>query len=165
MAPSAKEKAAEYAVEKIASLIDVAVHDRGYAVFGVGTGSTVCHVMRLLGNHVAARGYASHQLIGVPTSAQAASLVIDAGMALGSLLQHPHLDFGFDGADEVDASGRFLIKGGGGAHFSEKLVAAACKTWIVVIDDSKFNDRPGHLGCVVCFVSITLTLGHHILSL
>jgi ribose 5-phosphate isomerase A len=47
-----------------------------------------------------------------------------------------------DGADEVDLYGR-AIKGGGGAHWREKLVAGASQMWVCIVDDSKLVDRLG----------------------
>ncbi len=49
---------------------------------------------------------------------------------------HPIIDVTFDGADEIDT---FLncIKGGGGCHLQEKLVAASSKKLIVVADYRK----------------------------
>jgi ribose 5-phosphate isomerase A len=46
------------------------------------------------------------------------------------------IDLTVDGADEVDP-GLNLIKGRGGALFREKLVAAASKRFVVVVDESK----------------------------
>ena len=70
-------------------------------------------------------------------------------MTLGSLLQYPTIDFGFDGADEVDSTGRYLIKGGGAAHFQEKLVAAACERLFILVDESKIGKNPEELGLIV----------------
>ena len=46
------------------------------------------------------------------------------------------LDLAIDGADEVDPQ-KNLIKGGGGAHVRERIVAAAAKEMIVIVDDKK----------------------------
>ena len=52
------------------------------------------------------------------------------------------LDIAIDGADEVDA--RFnLIKGGGGAHLREKIIAAMARRFIVVVDEAKLVDTLG----------------------
>ena len=47
-----------------------------------------------------------------------------------------HLDIAIDGADEVDDDG-WLIKGGGGAHTREKIVAAAADRFVVMVDSTK----------------------------
>ena len=52
------------------------------------------------------------------------------------------IDFYIDGADEVTPE-NFLIKGGGGAHTREKIVAAAAKEFICIIDESKLVDKLG----------------------
>lgn len=49
------------------------------------------------------------------------------------------LDVAFDGADEVDKD-LCLIKGGGGCHLQEKLVAYTAKQLIIIADDG-FADR------------------------
>lgn len=48
----------------------------------------------------------------------------------------------FQGADEVD-SRLNLIKGGGGCHLLEKLVASAAKQLVIVVDPSKISQRLG----------------------
>ena len=53
-----------------------------------------------------------------------------------------HIDWCFDGADEVDPLGR-LIKGRGGALYRERLVFTAARKRIVVADSSKTVDRLG----------------------
>jgi ribose 5-phosphate isomerase A len=50
------------------------------------------------------------------------------------------LDIAIDGADQV-APDRWLVKGGGGAHAREKIVAAAAKRFVVIADSSKPVDR------------------------
>ena len=47
-----------------------------------------------------------------------------------------------DGADECTRH-RHLVKGGGGALTGEKIVAAAAKTFVCIVDDSKLVDRLG----------------------
>ncbi|MGN6380252.1 MAG: ribose-5-phosphate isomerase RpiA, partial [Gaiellales bacterium] len=64
------------------------------------------------------------------------------GIPLITLDHHPRLDLVIDGADEIDPSLR-LIKGLGGAHLREKVVACACRRMVVVADDSKLVDRLG----------------------
>jgi len=52
------------------------------------------------------------------------------------------LDVTIDGADEVDPELN-LIKGGGGAHLREKLVAQASRRELIVVDDTKLSPRLG----------------------
>ncbi|SVA53714.1 uncharacterized protein METZ01_LOCUS106568, partial [marine metagenome] len=50
--------------------------------------------------------------------------------------------FYVDGADEVDPSYN-LIKGGGGAHTMEKIVASASNEFVCIVDPSKLVDKLG----------------------
>lgn len=52
------------------------------------------------------------------------------------------LDIYIDGADEVD-NDLNLIKGGGGAHTNEKIIAAAANYFICIVDSSKLVDTLG----------------------
>lgn len=65
-----------------------------------------------------------------------------AGLPLTSLNADPAVDVAIDGADEVDRSLQ-LIKGGGGCHLQEKLVAAYAKTFVVIADYRKQSDALG----------------------
>ena len=47
-----------------------------------------------------------------------------------------HVDITFDGADEIDPQKR-MIKGGGGAHVREKILATSSEEMVVIIDESK----------------------------
>ena len=55
------------------------------------------------------------------------------------------LDLYVDGADEVDGALR-LIKGGGGALTREKIVAAASREFVCLVDDSKRVEVLGEFG-------------------
>ncbi len=50
------------------------------------------------------------------------------------------LDIAIDGADQIAPDG-WLIKGGGGAHTREKIVAAAAERFVVIADSSKPVDE------------------------
>lgn len=52
------------------------------------------------------------------------------------------LDLTVDGADEIDPQNR-MIKGGGGAHVREKIVASMSKEMVVIVDESKCVDLLG----------------------
>ncbi|MFB4475814.1 ribose 5-phosphate isomerase A, partial [Oceanobacillus caeni] len=64
------------------------------------------------------------------------------GVPLTDFSKVQELDIAIDGADEVDSNLQ-LIKGGGGALFREKVVAAAAKEFYVIVDGSKIVN---HLG-------------------
>jgi ribose 5-phosphate isomerase A len=99
---------------------------------GLGTGSTAAKFIDLVGAHIA------HGLdvICVPTSEGTRVQAEGLGIPLATLEELPELDLTVDGADEFDESLR-LIKGGGGAHLREKIVAAASARLVVIADDSK----------------------------
>lgn len=100
---------------------------------GLGTGSTVGYTIRKLGETIHARGW---RVLGVPTSAATEALATTAGIPLVSLEDVETVDVAIDGADEVDPKLN-LIKGGGGAHFREKVVARSAASVVIVVDESK----------------------------
>jgi ribose 5-phosphate isomerase A len=79
---------------------------------------------------------------GVPTSARTIDVCRRLGLQIVDFDDHPRLDLVIDGADEVDPRGQ-LLKGGGGAHVREKLVALASARRIVVVEEPKLV---AHLG-------------------
>ncbi len=100
---------------------------------GLGTGSTAAWLVRRLGERVAQEGL---RFQGVPTSTRTAQLAREVGIEVVSLDQAGWLDLTIDGADEFD--GEFnLIKGGGGAHLQEKIVATASDQMVVIADAGK----------------------------
>ncbi len=100
---------------------------------GLGSGSTFQFVIERLGQRIAADKL---QIAGVPTSVATATAAAAAGIAILDLDQVDRLDLAIDGADEVDPQ-KNLIKGGGGAHTRERIVASAAKELVVVVDDKK----------------------------
>jgi ribose 5-phosphate isomerase A len=106
--------------------------ERGMVV-GLGTGDTARRFVERLG----ARSKQERlDLVCVPTSAQTDATARAAGLTVRSLLEAPRLDLAVDGADEV-APSLDLIKGGGGAHTREKLVALSAGRFIVTVDATK----------------------------
>jgi ribose 5-phosphate isomerase A len=106
---------------------------------GLGTGSTTAYALQAIGRRVQNGGL---DVQGVPTSFAAERLARRHGIPLTTLDDDPQLDLAIDGADEVDASTR-LIKGRGGAHAREKVVAAQAERFVVVVDPTKEVDRLG----------------------
>lgn len=106
-------------------------------LLGLGSGSTARYFTEGVGRLVAS----GMKLIAVPTSRRTAELAAANGIAVIQELIGL-IDLAVDGADEVDG-GLNLIKGRGGALFREKLVAAACKRFVVVVDASKQVERLG----------------------
>lgn len=105
---------------------------------GLGTGSTARHFVDLLG----ARVRAGLDVACVPTSEATRVQAFALGIPLRTLDDLPELDLTIDGADEVDAQ-LCLIKGGGGAHLREKIVASASRRMVVIADESKLVERLG----------------------
>lgn len=105
---------------------------------GLGSGSTAALMIRGLGEKVA-NGLS---IKGVPSSDTTAKLAREAGIPLITLEEAGTLDINIDGADEFDAKLQ-LIKGGGGAHLREKIVAHNSKINVVIADSAKQVERLG----------------------
>ncbi|MFT3866320.1 MAG: ribose 5-phosphate isomerase A [Solirubrobacterales bacterium] len=116
------------AAEAAAELVE------GGMTVGLGTGSTVAHLLPAL----ARRGLTDLRCVATSpaTEAQAESL----GIPVEDFDSLTHLDIAIDGADQVTPDG-WLIKGGGGAHLREKIVAAAADRFVVIADSSKPVER------------------------
>src|SRR6185312_1884175 len=97
---------------------------------GLGTGSTVAHLLPAL----ARRGLTD--LRCVATSPATEDQARGLGIPVEDFDSLQRLDIAIDGTDEVVPQG-WLIKGGGGAHLREKIVAAAADRFVVIADSSK----------------------------
>jgi ribose 5-phosphate isomerase A len=104
---------------------------------GVGSGSTIELFVPIL----AARIRAGLKITCVPTSARIAGLGASLGVPFQELGAEP-LDLAIDGADEVDSHAQ-LVKGAGGALVRERIVAAAARHFLVLVDSSKLVTRLG----------------------
>ncbi|HEY2744829.1 MAG TPA: ribose-5-phosphate isomerase RpiA [Polyangia bacterium] len=102
-------------------------------IVGLGSGDTASRAIRLLGGR---------KIVGVATSEKSAALARSLGIEVRAPDAIAAIDLTIDGADEVDPQLR-LIKGGGGAHTREKLVARASRQMIVVADSGKRVARLG----------------------
>jgi ribose 5-phosphate isomerase A len=99
-------------------------------VLGVGTGSTVNAFIDQLGPW-------RTRLAGAVSSSEASTARLRAlGIPVLDLNEVDDLGLYVDGADEANPR-RELIKGGGAALTREKIVAAAARTFVCIIDDSK----------------------------
>src|SRR5438132_9717197 len=98
---------------------------------GLGSGSTARWFIEGLG----ARVRQGLSMRGVPTSDASAALASEHGIVIAALDERG-VDLDVDGADAVDPDLR-LIKGLGGAMVREKVVAAAARRFIVIVDDRK----------------------------
>jgi ribose 5-phosphate isomerase A len=105
-------------------------------LLGVGTGSTVAEFIAVLKDRkIQLRG-------AVSSSRQTSERLQAAGVAELDLNAAGELALYIDGADEATRSG-LLIKGGGAALTREKIVAAASRRFVCIIDDSKLVERLG----------------------
>jgi len=111
---------------------------RPVRLLGLGTGSTAEIFVRRLAE--AYRGGALPLAGCVPTSRRTERLARELGLPLTTLEEHPELDLTVDGADEVDPQLN-LLKGGGGAHTREKIVAWASRRYWILVDESKLVPR------------------------
>lgn len=105
---------------------------------GLGTGSTAEAFLDVLAPRV--RGGLT--ITGVATSNRTAEKARALGITIAELDQVGDLDLVIDGADETDAALN-LIKGGGGAHLIEKIVATAAKKMVVIADETKLVKKLG----------------------
>ena len=101
-------------------------------IVGLGTGSTAAYAVRLLGERVQ-KGL---KIRGIPTSIHTTELAASLGIALATLDEIHEIDVTIDGADEFNPQ-LHLIKGGGGALVSEKIIASASRQVVIIADSSK----------------------------
>ena len=106
------------------------------SVLGVGTGSTVNHF-------IAALARKRIPLAGAVSSSESSSRLLKAaGYDVLDLNSTGDLDLYVDGADETTRHLQ-LIKGGGAALTREKIVAAASRRFVCIVDRSKLVDVLG----------------------
>ena len=106
------------------------------SVVGVGTGSTVAHFIDELGK-IRGRIEAT-----VSSSEKSTALLKQLGIPVVDLNSVGELSLYVDGADECDPH-KCLIKGGGAALTREKIIAAASRKFVCMIDASKRVDVLG----------------------
>ena len=102
---------------------------------GLGTGSTVAHLLPAL----AARRL---EIRCVATSPRTERAARELGLSVEPFADLDRLEIAIDGADQVAPDG-WLVKGGGGAHTREKIVAAAAERFVVIGDSTKPVERIG----------------------
>lgn len=126
--------------QKRAAAIRGARYIQDGMLVGLGTGSTVWHLL----DHIAEqRSRGEWQKIrGVPTSGATETRARQLGIPLCTLAEAPELDLTIDGTDEV-APDLSLIKGLGGALLREKIVAAASRMLVIIADEAKVVARLG----------------------
>ena len=103
-------------------------------VIGLGSGSTAALMIKSLANEI--HSGKLQNIKGVATSFQSEVLALELNIPLIDLASVSQIDLAIDGADEVDPAFQ-LIKGGGGCHVREKLVATKADKLLIVVDESK----------------------------
>jgi ribose 5-phosphate isomerase A len=99
---------------------------------GLGTGSTVAYLLPAL----ARRGLDLRCVASSPATEEAARELGIAVEPFDRLDRLDRLDIAIDGADQIDPAG-WLVKGGGGAHTREKIVASAAERFVVIASSDK----------------------------
>jgi ribose 5-phosphate isomerase A len=97
---------------------------------GLGTGSTVAHLLPALAERELS------DLRCVATSPHTEETARELGIAVEPFERLERLEIAIDGADQIAPDG-WLVKGGGGAHTREKIVAAAAERFVVIADSTK----------------------------
>jgi ribose 5-phosphate isomerase A len=114
--------------KQAASVAAAALVEDGMTV-GLGTGSTVAHLLPALANR-------RLSLRCVATSPGTEEVARQLGLHVEPFGSIERFDITIDGADQVSPEG-WLVKGGGGAHTREKVVAIAADCFVVIADSSK----------------------------
>jgi ribose 5-phosphate isomerase A len=96
---------------------------------GLGTGSTVAFLLPALARR-------SLGIVCAATSPRTGHAARELGLKMEAVASIDRFDITIDGADQISADG-WLVKGGGGAHTHEKIIAAAADRFVVIADSSK----------------------------
>ena len=117
------EREKQLAAEAAAELVE-----NGMTV-GLGTGSTVAFLLPALARR-------SLDIVCAATSPRTEHAARELGLRIEDVASIDRFDITIDGADQVAPDG-WLVKGGGGAHTREKIIAAAADRFIVIVDSTK----------------------------
>ena len=117
------EREKQVAAEAAAELVE-----HGMTV-GLGTGSTVAYLLPALAKR-------SLDIVCAATSPRTAHAARELGLRIEDVTSIDRFDITIDGADQIAPDG-WLVKGGGGAHTREKIVAGAADRFVVIADSSK----------------------------
>jgi ribose 5-phosphate isomerase A len=117
------EREKQVAAEAAAELVE-----NGMTV-GLGTGSTVAYLLPALAKR-------SLDILCAATSPATEHAARELGLRIEAVTSIDRFDITIDGADQIAPDG-WLVKGGGGAHTREKIVAGAAERFVVIADSSK----------------------------
>jgi ribose 5-phosphate isomerase A len=115
-----------------------AEHVRDGMMIGLGTGSTAAYAALKIGQRVKD----GLRITATSSSLATEQLARSVNIPLVDFSGVSHLDLTIDGADEIDPQLQ-AVKGGGGALFREKILAAASNTMICIADSSKLVEALG----------------------
>jgi ribose 5-phosphate isomerase A len=124
-------------------------------VVGLGSGTTAETFIDALGQKV----QAGLSISAVASSRASADRARRLHIPLVDINTVSRIDITIDGADQIDRQKR-MIKGGGGAHLREKILAASSSEMVVVIDPSKIVSQLGNtkLPVEILFYGFSSTL-------
>ena len=121
--PQGVEREKQVAAEAAAELVE-----DGMTV-GLGTGSTVAFLLPALARR-------SLDIVCAATSPRTEQAARELGLRIEDVASIDRFDITIDGADQIAPDG-WLVKGGGGAHTREKIIAAAADRFVVIADSTK----------------------------
>jgi ribose 5-phosphate isomerase A len=121
--PADTEREKQAAAEAAAELVE-----DGMTV-GLGTGTTVAYLLPALARR-------SLGIVCAATSLRTEQAARELGLRIEDGGSIERFDIAIDGADQITPDG-WLVKGGGGAHTREKIVAAAADRFVVIADSTK----------------------------
>jgi ribose 5-phosphate isomerase A len=117
------EREKQVAAEAAAELVE------NHMTVGLGTGTTVAFLLPALARR-------SLDILCAATSPRTEHAARELGLRIEAVASIDRFDIAIDGADQIAPDG-WLVKGGGGAHTREKIIAAAADTFVVIADSSK----------------------------
>jgi ribose 5-phosphate isomerase A len=117
------EREKQLAAEAAAELVE-----DGMTV-GLGTGTTVAFLLPALARR-------SLDILCAATSPRTEDAARGLGLRIEEVASIDRFDITIDGADQVAPDG-WLVKGGGGAHTREKIIAGAADRFVVIVDSTK----------------------------
>ena len=121
--PRRIEREKQVAAEAAAELVEHGM------IVGLGTGSTVAFLLPALARR-------SLDIVCAATSPRTEHAARELGLRIEDVTSIDRFDITIDGADQVAPDG-WLVKGGGGAHTREKIIAAAADRFVVIADSTK----------------------------
>ncbi|AYE36508.1 ribose 5-phosphate isomerase A [Borrelia turcica IST7] len=104
---------------------------------GIGTGTTVFYAIKYLSEKIKSGDLKNLKLY--PTSSDTKYLLAREEISYVSKFAtfSKNIDITIDGADEILLEKKALIKGGGGAHLMEKVVAYNSEELLIIADETK----------------------------